>query len=69
MVEANCLNYRFHTLGVLFRPLMGYRQWDYFRDRSCTSPRKCIFYESMKHRTPEIMQIFQVALSKPKQPD
>jgi hypothetical protein len=68
-VEANCLNFRFHTFGILFRVLMGYRQWDYFRDRSCTSPRKCIFYGSMKHRMPEIMQIFEDAVSKPKQPD
>ncbi len=58
-VEANCLNFRFHTFGVMFRVMMGYRQREFFRDNSCTSPRKCLFYGSMKHRMPEIMQIFE----------
>jgi hypothetical protein len=60
-VEADCLNFRFQTFGVMFRVMMGYRQWEYFREHSCTSPRKCIFYGSMKHRMPEIMQIFEDA--------
>ena len=60
-VEAGCLNFRFLTFGVMFRVLMGYRQPQYFRDCSCTSPRKCIFYGSMNHRMPEIMEIFDNA--------
>ena len=68
-VEADCLNFRFLTFGLLFRVLMGYRQWDYLRDHSCTSPRKCIFYGNMKHRMPEIMQIFEDAVNEPKLPD
>jgi hypothetical protein len=62
-VEADCLNFRFHTFGVMFRVMMGYRQWQYFRDHSCTSPGKCLLYGSMKHRMPEIMQIFEDAAS------
>jgi len=65
-VEADCLNFRFQTFGVMFRVLMGYRQWEYLRERSCTSPRKCIFYGSMKHRMPEIIQLFDDAVSEPK---
>jgi len=68
-VEADCLNFRFQIFGVMFRVLMGHRQWDYFRDHSCTSPRKCIFYGSMKHRMPEIMQIFEDAESQLKVPN
>jgi hypothetical protein len=60
-VEAGCLNFRFLTFGVMFRVLMGYGQPQYLRDRSCTSPRKCVFYGSMKHRMPEIMEIFDNA--------
>jgi hypothetical protein len=58
-VEADCLNFRFLTFGVLFRVMMGYRQPQYFRESCCTSPRKCLFYGSMKHRMPEIMQMFE----------
>lgn len=58
-IEADCLNFRFHTFGVMFRVMMGYRQWDFYRELSCTSPRKPIFYGSAKHRMPEIMQIFE----------
>lgn len=60
-VEADCLNFRFLAFGVLFRVMMGYRQWQVFRDFSCTSPRKCIFYGSAKHRMSEIMRIFDDA--------
>ncbi len=60
-VEADCLNFRFLTFGVLFRVMMGYRMWDFFRHQSCVSPRKCLFYGSAKHRMPEIMQIFEDA--------
>jgi hypothetical protein len=60
-VEANCLNFRFLTFGVLFRVMMGYQQPQYFRDNCCTSPRKCLFYGSMKHRIGEVMQIFESA--------
>jgi hypothetical protein len=68
-VEADCLNFRFLTFGVFFRVMTGYRMWEFFREHCCTSPRKCIFYGSMKHRMPEIIQIFEDAVSKPKQPD
>jgi len=57
-VEAGCLNFRFLTFGVMFRVMMGFGQSQYFRDYSCTSPLKCIFYGNMKHRMPEIMEIF-----------
>lgn len=60
-VEADCLNFRFMTFGVMFRVMMGYQQWQYFRDNSCTSPRKCLFYGSMKQRVTEIMQLFDDA--------
>src|SRR6266478_700301 len=57
-VEADCLNFRFLTRGVFFRAMMGWRLPEFFRDRSCTSPRKCLFYGSAKHRIPEISQMF-----------
>lgn len=60
-VEADCLNFRFLTFGLFVRVMMGYRQWEFFRDLSCTSPRKCLFYGSAKHRMSEIMQIFKDA--------
>ena len=60
-VEANSLNFRFLTFGVFFRAMMGWPMPDFFRDRCCTSPRKCVFYGSAKHRMPEIMQIFEDA--------
>ncbi|MGA8510014.1 MAG: hypothetical protein WB762_30760 [Candidatus Sulfotelmatobacter sp.] len=60
-VEADCLNFRFLTFGVLFRVMMGRHMWDYFRDQNCVSARKCLFYGSAKHRMPEIMQIFEDA--------
>jgi hypothetical protein len=60
-VDAGCLNFRFLTFGVMFRVMTGYRQPQYFRDYSCTSPLKCIFYGSMKHRMPDIMAIFDNA--------
>lgn len=59
-VEADCLNFRFLTFGVLFRVMMGYQQWPYFRENSCTSPRKCLFYGSMKHRMTEFNKLFEV---------
>jgi len=68
-VEADCLNFRFLTFGIMFRVMMGYRQWPYFRDHCCTSPRKCLFYGSAKHRIREIMQIFDdVPREEPTQP-
>ena len=60
-VEADCLNFRFLTFGVLFRVMMGYRMCDFFREQSCVSPRKCLFYGSAKHGMPEITQIFEDA--------
>jgi hypothetical protein len=57
-VEANCLNVRFLARGVFFRAMMGRHLPEFFRDICCTSPRKCLFYGSAKHRMPEILQIF-----------
>jgi len=68
-VEADCLNFRFLTFGLMFRVMMGYRQWQYLRDYSCTSPRKCLFYGSMKHRMPESMQLFENAAPEEAQQD
>jgi hypothetical protein len=59
-VEAICLNFRFLTRGVFFRAMMGRHLPQYFRDRCCTSPRKCVFYADVSHRMPEISQIFDV---------
>jgi hypothetical protein len=58
-VEAMCLNFRFLVRGVLFRVMMGRHMPQYFRDYSCTSARKCIFWGDMSHRMPEVSQIFQ----------
>jgi hypothetical protein len=58
-VEASCLNFRFFVRGILFRVMMGYQMPDYFREISCNSPRKCLFFGSAAHRMPEIMQIFK----------
>lgn len=57
-VEAMCLNFRFLVRGVFFRVMMGRHLPQYFRDRCCTSPRKCIFYGDMRHRMGEISRIF-----------
>jgi len=57
-VEALCLNFRFLARGVFFRVMMGKHLPQYYRDRCCTSPRKCIFYGDAKHRMMEISQIF-----------
>jgi hypothetical protein len=57
-VEMNCLNFRFFTRGVLFRVMMGRHMPSYFRNRCCTSPRKCLFYGSARHRMEEVMAIF-----------
>jgi hypothetical protein len=59
MIEANCLNFRFLARGVFFRVMMGYQLSDAFREMSCISPRKCLFYGSAAHRMPEIMSIFE----------
>jgi len=63
-VEAMCLNFRFLARGVFFRAMMGRHLPQYFRDRCCTSPRKCIFYGDAKHRMPEISQIFDSHVSR-----
>ena len=57
-VQAMCLNFRFLARGEFFRAMMGWPLPQYFRDRCCTSPRKCVFYGDVKHRMPEIFQIF-----------
>lgn len=57
-VEANCVNFRFLARGVFFRVMMGYQLPSYFRERCCTSPRKCLFHGSAAHRMPEILQSF-----------
>lgn len=61
LIEANCLNFRFLARGVFFRVMMGYQLPDAFREMSCTSPRKCLFYGSAAHRIPEIMAIFELS--------
>jgi hypothetical protein len=49
LIEANCLNFRFLARGVFFRVMMGYQMPDMFRNMSCRSPRKCLFYGSAAH--------------------
>jgi hypothetical protein len=58
-VEANCLNFRFLSRGIFFRVMMGYQMPNFFREVSCTSPRKCLFHGSAAHRMPELMEIFE----------
>jgi hypothetical protein len=58
-VEDNCLNFRFLARGVLFRVMMGRHLPEAFRQASCTSSRKCLWYGSAKHRMPEILAIFE----------
>jgi hypothetical protein len=55
-VEANCLNFRFLARGVFFRAMMGPHLSDYFREMSCASPRKCLFYGDLKVK---IRQMFE----------
>lgn len=57
LIEANCLNFRFLARGVFFRVMMGYQLSDAFREMSCISARKCLFFGSAAHRMPEIMSI------------
>ena len=59
LVEANCLNFLFLARGVSFRVMMGYQMLEEFREMSCISPRKCLFYGSVAHRMPEITAIFE----------
>ena len=61
LIEANCLNFRFLARGVFFRVMMGYQMPQAFRDMSCNSPRKCLFYGSAAHRMPEIMAVFEAS--------
>ena len=58
-VEANCLNFRFHARGIFFRVMMGYRLPEAFREWSCISSRKCLFYGNVADRMPEVMAIFE----------
>lgn len=58
-VEANCRNFRFHARGVFFRVMMGSQLPEAFREWSCISPGKCLFYGNVAHRMPEIMAIFE----------
>lgn len=58
-VEANCLNFGFHARGVFFRVMIGYQLPEAFREWSCISSRKCLFYGSAAHRMPEITAIFE----------
>ncbi|HMD71645.1 MAG TPA: hypothetical protein VKF41_09905 [Bryobacteraceae bacterium] len=48
--EAGCENYRFIARGVVFRVLVGTRIPHLFREGSCISPRRCIFYGDAAHR-------------------
>ena len=50
-VELHCLNFRFQMLGIFFRVMMGKHLPQLFRDKCCTSPRKCIFYGNAEKRT------------------
>jgi hypothetical protein len=59
LIEADCLNFRFLARGVFFRVMMGYRMPDMFREMSCRSPRKCLFYGSVEHRMHEILAVFE----------
>ena len=59
LIEANCLNFRFLARGIFFRVMMGYQLPEAFREMSCISPRKCLFYGDAAHRMPEIMAIFE----------
>jgi hypothetical protein len=59
LIEANCLNFRFLARGVFFRVMMGYRMPDMFREMSCRSARKCLFYGSAEHRMDEILEVFE----------
>ena len=54
LIETNCLNFRFLARGVFFRVMIGYQMPQVFRDMSCNSPRKCLFYGSAAHRIPKL---------------
>lgn len=58
-VEANCLNFRFQAMGVVFRAMMGRGIPAFFREGCCTSARKCIFYGDAQARTQEAYQTMQ----------
>lgn len=59
VIEASCLNFRFLARGVFFRVMMGYQLPEAFREMSCISPRKCLFYGNAAHRMSEILSIFE----------
>ncbi len=53
-MEANCLNVRFITRGIMFRVVMGHQMPQLFRDMSCVGPRKCLLYGNAKHRVKDL---------------
>jgi hypothetical protein len=48
--EAGCGNIRFIMRGVVFRLLLEPTIPEFFREKSCVSPRECIFYGDSAHR-------------------
>jgi hypothetical protein len=56
--EVPCLSFRFLVRGIFFRVMMGRHLPQVYREASCTTWRKCLWYGSAKHRMPEIMAIF-----------
>lgn len=50
---------RFLVRGIFFRVMMGRHLPQVYREASCTTWRKCLWYGSMKRRMPEIMAIFE----------
>lgn len=56
--EVPCISFRFLVRGIFFRVMMGRHLPQVYRQASCTTWRKCLWYGSMKRRMPEIMAIF-----------
>ena len=54
-VEVKCLSLKFLALGIAFRAMMGRHIPQFYLDRCCRSPRKCIFYGDLSSKTKEII--------------
>lgn len=54
--ESEYLDFGMHALGVYFRAMLGRNIPQFFREQSCSSPRKCIFYGDCERRTREYFE-------------
>jgi hypothetical protein len=61
ILEADCLNFRFHAFGVFFRAIMGKNLSPFYRDASCTAPQNWIAMGDCARRTQETLDVLESA--------